>query len=1063
MAADSEPRSSGGSREAGEAVVPPGDFPFPIVEGGESRYLKWIRDHANYMAVRGWSDYFRAVSVLVRGAFINFLIVLPVLLVIALVVASIKIWAFDLPFGLTWLLAVGTLLAFMSFPFRSFVAKIAGYRKSQDTGSDSSVKQRDLAERRVGALLIAVAAAGAFEALPVLLDPFHAWVIKNQFGWEKLSSVLAAGMFLFSAAGKVLSKLPRAAGILTTIALGALGLLLPVLVILSVGDMLYFDPPPAEATWKLPTEAAIWFLPVLLLIALIVGCLRSAFSLKDILAMSVLLAISVVLASYAVEWRNDLNDLSAGKEGELARIEAGMARMFPALPEDQRKILVQEPGPHLRVILEQVRDVSAPIPEHHALAEERVIDPIAAQVRDELSRLRQAHMPESMRYHLDDLAREILKKTRAPADGSLADIRVQIGHLAEIIDILQQVFRPQAPEALMQAVCTMRDEDLSALGQDDLDRFDIAEGTQQKYRALLEIAEIELSTLLRDAVTLGRELRAARWETNHRAHVSIHSKSSEDFVHEMRSAAFPAKALPVFVLALLLWVFGWLTIDVNLTSIHGLYRDRLASAFLVGADNAGDVDIEGDIDLGDLCCHEAGSVAPYHLINVALNLQGSRDLGLRDRRCDFFIFSKKFAGSSRTGYCRSESLERVFPQMSLASAMAISAAAASPNMGRGTTPALVALMTLLNIRLGIWVPNPGLLQEEIDASNGKPARRKGRKLERGARAPGFTFDEVFEEELGQIRARWAQLPGAGERRLASGTRPDVAHGLVGLAFSGGGIRSAAVNLGIVQVLHDRGLFEHVDYMSTVSGGGYLGSSISALMRRKTKLETPRSNAGEPSQVQGFWRRHWKRRSFGELFRWQVPARALLWEMLGWLDESKRWVNLSDGGHIENMGAIELLRRNCKYVIIGDGEADPAHGFSGLATLIRTARLDLGVRIDIDTTKLRLDGTFCSEHWLVGRINYPHQAEPGYLLYLKSSITGDEDEVIREYRHAHPAFPHDSTADQMFDEAQFEAYRSLGQHIAEHPLAHLDEAARTVGHRKLTYAELTKLFDTLAAP
>ena len=49
------------------------------------------------------------------------------------------------------------------------------------------------------------------------------------------------------------------------------------------------------------------------------------------------------------------------------------------------------------------------------------------------------------------------------------------------------------------------------------------------------------------------------------------------------------------------------------------------------------------------------------------------------------------------------------------------------------------------------------------------------------------------------------------------------HGLFGLAFSGGGIRSATLNLGVVQALAKKGIFKYVDYLSTVSGGGYIGS------------------------------------------------------------------------------------------------------------------------------------------------------------------------------------------------------------------------------------------------
>jgi hypothetical protein len=78
------------------------------------------------------------------------------------------------------------------------------------------------------------------------------------------------------------------------------------------------------------------------------------------------------------------------------------------------------------------------------------------------------------------------------------------------------------------------------------------------------------------------------------------------------------------------------------------------------------------------------------------------------------------------------------------------------------------------------------------------------------------------------------------------------------------------------------------------------------------------------------------------------------------------------------------------------------------------------------------------HWAVGTIWCPRTEEAGarevgYLLYQKSSVTGDEGTMIREYRDRFPSFPHQSTADQFCDEDQFEAYRALGQHVAEQVL------------------------------
>jgi hypothetical protein len=46
------------------------------------------------------------------------------------------------------------------------------------------------------------------------------------------------------------------------------------------------------------------------------------------------------------------------------------------------------------------------------------------------------------------------------------------------------------------------------------------------------------------------------------------------------------------------------------------------------------------------------------------------------------------------------------------------------------------------------------------------------------------------------------------------------------------------------------------------------------------------------------------------------------------------------------------------------------------------------------------------------------------------MTGNESEFLQKYRAEHPAFPHESTSDQLFDEAQFEAYRALGEHVGE---------------------------------
>jgi hypothetical protein len=165
--------------------------------------------------------------------------------------------------------------------------------------------------------------------------------------------------------------------------------------------------------------------------------------------------------------------------------------------------------------------------------------------------------------------------------------------------------------------------------------------------------------------------------------------------------------------------------------------------------------------------------------------------------------------------------------------------------------------------------------------------------------------------------------------------------------------------------------------------------------------------------------------------------CLLREMFGLrMVEDAGWLNLSDGGHIENSGVYELLRRRCKLVIAVDGEADGTYGFGGLMTVIRHARIDLGVHIDPRLTELRPDPKTGNSrrHMMFCPIRYPgagvRPEETGLLLYLKASLTGNESELIRRYQASHPEFPHESTLDQFFDQEQFEAYRQLGVHIAE---------------------------------
>jgi hypothetical protein len=160
------------------------------------------------------------------------------------------------------------------------------------------------------------------------------------------------------------------------------------------------------------------------------------------------------------------------------------------------------------------------------------------------------------------------------------------------------------------------------------------------------------------------------------------------------------------------------------------------------------------------------------------------------------------------------------------------------------------------------------------------------------------------------------------------------------------------------------------------------------------------------------------------------------ELFGSTNANSEFVNLSDGGHFENMGIYELVRRRCRYIICCDGEQDDQFTFGGLASAIRKCRTDFGVEIDIDLQHIKPKVGFSQAHCAVGRIYYQERSreEAGYLLYFKSSLTGDEPSDVLEYHARHSEFPHQSTGDQWFDESQFESYRRLGLHMGDVALA-----------------------------
>ncbi|MBJ6727692.1 patatin-like phospholipase family protein [Geomesophilobacter sediminis] len=356
-------------------------------------------------------------------------------------------------------------------------------------------------------------------------------------------------------------------------------------------------------------------------------------------------------------------------------------------------------------------------------------------------------------------------------------------------------------------------------------------------------------------------------------------------------------------------------VNINTFSLHAMYRNRLVRCYL-GASRPEKkrdpnpftgLDPFDDVYLKDL------PRRPLQVVNAAWNLVKGRRLAWQQRKATSFVFTPLAAGGNvelplklddrpvpkQPGGFRPADLfgggkTAPLDPIKLGTAMAISGAAASPNMGYHSSPLVTFIMAFFDVRLGWWVGNPG----------------KG-------------------------------------------------------------------------------------------------------MRTSWRKESPK------------------------LALWH-----LLKETFGLTTDDSPFIYLSDGGHFENLGLYEMVRRRCRYLIVCDAGCDCEATFEDLGNAVRKVRSDFGIEIDIDFSAIRAK----KAHFAVGTVKYRdcdacEDAADGLLLYVKPVLTGDEPVDDFNYWKTHPGFPHETTADQWFDEAQFESYRRLGMHslekLAEHRITSVD--------------------------
>lgn len=157
------------------------------------------------------------------------------------------------------------------------------------------------------------------------------------------------------------------------------------------------------------------------------------------------------------------------------------------------------------------------------------------------------------------------------------------------------------------------------------------------------------------------------------------------------------------------------------------------------------------------------------------------------------------------------------------------------------------------------------------------------------------------------------------------------------------------------------------------------------------------------------------------------------------------IELTDGGHFDNLGIYELIRRRAKLIVVCDGEADPKTAYNALISLVRRVEQDFKTKITFKTEcgpELLVENEpmaypsgakRAKRGFFVAEVKYPKDGdkpkETGAIVYLKATMIDDVSLKTKGYKGANVKFPDQSTADQFFDEEQFEAYRELGYKIA----------------------------------
>jgi hypothetical protein len=149
-------------------------------------------------------------------------------------------------------------------------------------------------------------------------------------------------------------------------------------------------------------------------------------------------------------------------------------------------------------------------------------------------------------------------------------------------------------------------------------------------------------------------------------------------------------------------------------------------------------------------------------------------------------------------------------------------------------------------------------------------------------------------------------------------------------------------------------------------------------------------------------------------------KPLLTEAFGLTDAKSENIYLSDGGHFDNLGIYEMIRRRCRYILVVDAGADETFAFEDLARSVRFAAIDLNARIEFKSIEMKSvhEAKVDSKTFAIGKITYAESpGDPSWLIYIKPTYFYETAPVdVRSFGTANTHFPHETTLDQWFGES-----------------------------------------------